>query len=89
MSAASVLTVMAAASSAGTTAPVTQAPDQESAIQAAARQGTRVEVVDQRTATRTVYANVNGTMSAIVRSKSAWATVLSGRPNPVVLVDQR
>ncbi|WP_146173728.1 LamG-like jellyroll fold domain-containing protein [Saccharothrix carnea] len=40
---------------------VRQAPDESAAAVAAARQGTRVEVVDQRTATSTVYAEPDGT----------------------------
>lgn len=45
-------------------APVAEAPDTVSAMAAARAQGTRVEVADQRTATRAVFANPHGTLTA-------------------------
>lgn len=62
--------------------PVTQAPDQASAKLAAFRQGTRVEVLDQRTPTRAVFANPAGGMTAEltavptrVRRGDSWVPV--------------
>jgi hypothetical protein len=43
---------------------VAEAPDTVSAMAAARVQGTRVEVADQRTATRAVFANPHGTLTA-------------------------
>ncbi|MBP2322203.1 hypothetical protein JOF56_002588 [Kibdelosporangium banguiense] len=44
--------------------PVAEAPDTVTAMAAARLQGTKVEVADQRTATRTVFANPRGTLTA-------------------------
>src|SRR5690348_3577532 len=48
----------------GAVPSITEAPDGASAVYAAHRQGSRVEVADQRTATRTIFANPDGTMTA-------------------------
>ncbi|MGX7826077.1 LamG domain-containing protein [Actinokineospora sp. 24-640] len=45
-------------------APVAEAADAPAAMLAARLQGTRVEVVDERTPTRAVYANPGGTLTA-------------------------
>ncbi|MBP2320390.1 hypothetical protein JOF56_000775 [Kibdelosporangium banguiense] len=45
-------------------APVSEAPDADAAMVAARLQGTRVEVVDERTPTRAVYANPGGTLTS-------------------------
>lgn len=47
-------------------APVSEAADLTAAARTAREQGTRVEALDQRTATRTVYAEPDGTMTAEV-----------------------
>jgi hypothetical protein len=76
-------------------ARIAEAPDQGSAVRAALAQGSRVEAVDLRTETRTVYAQPDGTMLAEltaqpVRAKRAdgiWApvdTTLVRRPDGTV-----
>jgi hypothetical protein len=47
-------------------APVTEAPDAATAVMAAYRQGSRVEVLSERTDTRSVYANPDGSHTARV-----------------------
>ncbi|MFD8500618.1 LamG domain-containing protein [Amycolatopsis sp. NPDC059657] len=63
-------------------APITEAPDSAAAMAAAWRQGSRVEVADQRTPTRAVYANPGGTLTAElspapvrVRQPHGWAKI--------------
>lgn len=46
--------------------PITEAPDQSTAMAAALRQGSRVEVLDVRTETRSIFADPDGTMTAEV-----------------------
>lgn len=78
--------------SAGPVVPaVAEASDAVTAAFAARRQGSRVEVADQRTETRTVYANPDGRMSAEltvaptrVRSGTSWVnvdTTLAAQPD--------
>jgi hypothetical protein len=45
-------------------APIAEAPDAPAAMAAARLQGSRVEVADERTPTRAVYANPGGTLTA-------------------------
>ncbi|MFC5684896.1 LamG domain-containing protein [Amycolatopsis mediterranei] len=49
---------------AGPVSRLAEAPGTAAAMNAAHRQGTRVEAADQRTGTRTVFANPDGTMTA-------------------------
>jgi hypothetical protein len=74
---------------------VREAPDAASAVEAARRQGSQVEVTAERTATRTVYANPDGTHTARIsavptRAKrgNEWVpidTTLTSRSDGLVL----
>ncbi|OLF14983.1 hypothetical protein BU204_24045 [Actinophytocola xanthii] len=62
--------------------PVSSAPDGVSAAATAARQGRRVEALDERSETRTVYANPDGLRTAVltatptrVRRGSTWVPI--------------
>jgi hypothetical protein len=62
--------------------PIAEAPNEATAMAAAHRQGSPVEVVSQRTPTRAVYANPSGTLTAElsvvptrVRQRRGWVPV--------------
>ncbi|MEH1129519.1 LamG-like jellyroll fold domain-containing protein [Micromonospora sp. CPCC 206061] len=57
---------------------VAEAPDQGSAVRAAHAQGSRVEAVDLRTETRTVYAEPDGTMTAELSARAVRARQADG-----------